>query len=347
MKKVFAALASCAVAVSMFAFAGCGDKTNTGNGEIPGDYTEKTPEQMEDIVKDLDFDKIFSEDITGMGLKVNLSGSFAMGEMMSGNGSVAVDYKLLADENGMAGVGSATVNGVYKNNMASTPQELAVDASASVYNDSQYVYAATQGTAMDKDLNDMKVKLNMQELAGAFGGLDGIGGLFGYSTFAAEDSEGGLDVAALLAMATEYGVKVTVDNKDGIKFKLSASEETVWKLVRMYINEDVTDEEFAEVKEAVTFNKFQLDVYFALDANGVFSKASMVVDGDVKVAGSFLFGDMMDADDEGVEIPDLTITLKGSVEIYAHNDAVTLPEGLATDETYIDVTETIIEMFGD
>ena len=344
MKKVFALLAAGAVSMSMLAFAGCGDSSD---GVINGNYTEKTPEELEEIVDGIDEDKIFggNEDGTpnlNLGLKVNLSGSFSMGDTMSGSVSTDLNFKLASNENGFVGTGSGSLKTSYTTSVEDVTMKTSAEYKGTAYLENYIAYLGATGSSTTSAAGqsqehkiDQKIKINLLEVIENVGGNDGS-----VDVPSLDDSD--LSLSDLLALAQQYGVKVTVDDKDGVKFKLSATEDTVWALVETFTSVSLTEEGLAAIKESVTFNKFQFDLYFALDKDGAFSGTSAVVDIDVKVDTS-LFGMLFE---ESSEAPVLSVAVKGSVEIYTHNDKVSVPSGLAEDEKYFDYTDMIFDLIG-
>lgn len=345
MKKVLAALAASAVAVSMLAFAGCGDKED--NGSIKGDYVEKTPEQMEEIIDKIDPDKVFSEDIAGFGLKVNLEAGASMGSDLNFSGKVNAEYKYLMSESGIAGSGNATVKFNYNGygekwddeseDYVSVPVSYSGDLKGTLYNDSQYAYGTVTGKFNGNDLknedgSDMKAKVNFMELIGS---VTGSGSVSGVSSLL-EGAPEGMDIATLLQMADTFGIKVTVDDSNGIKFKLSASQETVWAVVAFAAGDKLSADMLTVIQSKVTFNKFQFDAYLSLDKDGVFSAASVVVDIDAKVSKELLNSEA-----------DLSVNAKGSIELTVNTASVTLPAGIATDESYFDATDFVADMLED
>ena len=314
----------------MLAFAGCSNKIEEGT--ISGSYEEKTPEQIEEIIDNIDGDKVFSEDIKGLGLKASLSGSYSMGEIMSGNLSADLSFMLATgDEGEVTGSGTASL----KSEMSKDGQTSSSNFSANGYLEDWYFYGEAKGNTSvtsesgktDTDI-DRKAKVNLLDILSIVGDID--------------YSENDLSVSDLLSKAPEFGVTVAVDDRDGVKFKLSATQDTVWALLSAF-GEDMTEESLESIKQAVTFNAFKFDLYFALDKDGEFSRASAVIDIDVTVNSSLLEG-MFDDDEQ---LTDFTATVKGSVEIYVHEDAVKVPEGLATDEDYYDCTEMLAEIIKD
>lgn len=377
MKKVFAALAAAAMALTMCAFTGCGDDDKTkgddkkpditnpddtnkgdGNGEgkddlIEGNYEELTAEQLVILLQSIDPEKFFGDTI-GIGLKAGLEAttvaSFAdIGEVANVSGSLDLNYKLSVSESGVGGYGTAAVKYDYESD---DPDQadfvMSLDLLGTLYHDSEIVYASLAGVQEE----DMKVKINLPQL------LDGLASLLpgdeepGISvspaTYSAAEDEnvtedGGLNFVTILGMASQLGVEVYADTTDGVKLKVSITEDTVWGVAGLILAENGDEEALAEIQEAVTVNNFQFDLYFALDKDGAFAGAGLAVDIDVEVSGS-LFDEIFET--SAGENPNLAVCVKGSVEVYTHDDTVTVPDTLATDESYWDATDTVIEYLG-
>ncbi len=322
MKKKFAAFAASAVAVSMLAFAGCGATADNGAGTIPGNYKEKSPEELATIVNDIDTDKIFGDSTAlNLGVKTDLSASMDLAGMSSTSFSLGLDYKMSVSETGIGGQGSVNM----KNSQTSGGQSTNSEFEGTVYHGGDFVYAAS---------GEDKIKINMSELIAAFapGGNDEI--ITPTSFYEAQDA---VSVAEVLALMQQFGVKITVDDSKGVKFKMSVTEDTIWKIAGTE-GGDIADQ-IAQLKESITFNKFKFDLYFALDENGAFSAASFVTDIDVSMPMPAGGSPMAEA-----AAPALSIKVKGYAEIYMHNDAVTVPDTVTGDASYVDMTDALIEM---
>lgn len=332
MKKVFAAFAASAVAVSMLAFAGCGD-TTADDGAIKGNYTEKTPEQITEIVDKIDTDKIFDSNKTTMAIKVDLAGGYNMADMMSADGSIKFDYKLNASETGFAGMGSVELNGKITNATAGGKQEDSISFNGTAYNNTEWIYAAA---------GEDKAKINLQELMGAFEEDKTPEITPNPMAFLTADEEESFNIMTILAMAQQFDVKVTIDDKDGYKFKLSACEETVWKgLLAFGADAGITEEAVAAMKESITFNTFKFDVYFALDAQGAFSAASVVMDIDFNMPVPTTEPEAYAAD---AAVPTIAVKVKGSIAVSLSNETVTVPDSVTGDTAYVDMTDTVVGM---
>lgn len=340
MKRILATLGACAIAVSMFAFAGCGEKSG---------YTEKSADEMVEILKGIDTAKVLNLGDKNLGLTVEASGEFAYGTVMSGNGSASAKLDLKLGENfdlTAAGEASAKASVSYKPYAEEPAREIEVDLTGKAYVENSYVYAEAEGTLpFDEELEDATCKFNYQQVLGAvMGSIGNLGG--SVSLVAAEESAPVDPVQYVLALASQVGVKFYVDNSDGLKVKVSATQDTVFGVLD-YVASQIEDEEapamIAEIKKSVTFNKFQFDVYFSLDKDGVFSEAGIDLDVDVKVAGELI--QLISKSETAA--PDFTAKAKLSVKLNTHNNKVTVPAGLAEDEKYYDITEEILHAFND
>ncbi len=378
MKKVIAVLAASAVAVSMFAFAGCKDNDDkkTDSGAIPGDYVEKTPDEMGDILDDFfgnqggDETPVIPATSSGMGIKVKLNESLYCEGLMDITSSVSAEFKEKITETGFVGAGSATVKAHVKSmdfntdgSSASTAMtdKYAIDVTATAYNDSSFIYGGATGSVGTVSQTTgkfetmtlpegMKAKLNLVKLMEALGG-GSTGPEISTPASAIFETNDAFDMAALLAMADQFSVKISADLSDGMKIKISATEETIWKIATVaFIEQGATETEasakVAKIKGYVNVNKFTLDVYAAFDSSKTLTAASVVIDCDVK-ADMKIMNEFMPNGTAAVadqKLPDISMKVAGSVEIYSHNDNVELPANIATDASYADKTDDLIEL---
>lgn len=378
MKKVIAVLAASAVAVSMFAFAGCKDNDDkkTDSGAIPGDYVEKTPDEMGGILDDFfgnqggDETPVIPATSSGMGIKIKLNESLYCEGLMDMTSSVSAEFKEKITDTGFVGAGSATVKAHVKSMDFNTDgsavstamtDKYAIDVTATAYNDSSFIYGGATGSVGTVSQTTgkfetmtlpegMKAKLNLVKLMEALGG-GSTGPEISTPASAIFETNDAFDMAALLAMADQFSVKISADLSDGMKIKISATEETIWKIATVaFIEQGATEAEasakVAKIKGYVSVNKFTLDVYAAFDSSKTLTAASVVIDCDVK-ADMKIMNEFMPNGTAAVadqKLPDISMKVAGSVEIYSHNDNVELPANIATDASYADKTDDLIEL---
>lgn len=366
MKKIFAVLAAAAVAASTLAFTGCGktaaentpqepdsaytpdsgseqDAPPQGNitevemppvedGEIEGNYREVTALQAASVLSGINANKL--KEFSGLGLKTGISGSASAGDIVSAGGSLILDYKLGLSEDGIAGAGTASIKADYSHRDY-PDKAVSVDLTGSIYNDFGFVYASAAGNVAGKVLTgDEKIKINLLEISEALNESETPS-----SPALGFDMGSFLNIANLIANSSAFGVKIYVDTDDGIKFKLSATEQTVWAAVAAAGSGTTVD--FEAIEDGVLINSFKFDVYFAIDGNGAFSRASVVSDIDVTVDLGALG---ISTAEGGEELPAFTVSVKGFSMIYAFEDEVILPDSV-TGGYYVDLTETVLDLF--
>ena len=371
MKKVFAVFAAAAVAVSMLAFTGCGesvaennpdnsvhipdtgreDEKNPGvssppfeesftpdtaeppvvDGVIQGNYREVNAMQLAAVLGRINVNKL--KEVSGLAFETGISGSALIGDTVSVDTSFVLDYKIGLSADGIAGAGTASIKADYSH--SDYPDKaVSVDLNGSLYNDLGFVYASAAGNIAGTVLTgDERVKVNLQEILEAFKDSDVPSTpSWGF------DIGSFVNIANLIANTSAFGVKVYVDTDDGIKFKLSATEQTVWAAIISANGDKLTEPKLETLKDGVLINSFKYDIYFAIDERGVFSRASVVSDIDVTVD----FGAAGDKITEDGEIlPAFTVNFKGFSTVYAFDGEVILPDTV-TDGIYVDITETVL-----
>ncbi len=332
MKKFLAIAASAVLATSAFAFAACG---GDNGGVVNGDYKEPTSTELSTAIADVDTEKVF-EELTGFELDVNLSGSYSANGT-SADGSAKLGYKLVLTEEAIAGKGDVSL----KYNMTSGGTTTNGDYSATIYNDEDYAYAEIKGLpATIAPEGAFKAKLEymslVEDIIGQLPIAADTGSISSPNLPDDSDSDtvetvpGDSKLAEALEMLAEYKVKVGLDATNGFKLKISFTEESLWAIIES--ESRMPDEQIEQMKEAITFNKFVVDIYFALDAEGGFKQFSVNMDIDI-------FGDGAKLGKAG---QNLTLKVNGYIALKAFGGDVALPGNIAEDVTYLDVTD----MFG-
>lgn len=330
MKKIIAVLASAVLATSAFAFAACGGN----DGVVEGNYTEPTAEQLSTAVAEVETDKVFTA-LSGVELSANLNASYSA-DAASNSASLKLGYKVVFGDEKIAGRGDLSM----KSDMTSGGNKSSSEYSATIYNDASFAYAELKGLpATVAPDGALKAKLDYMSLIDDIIGELPLAIEEGTITSPDTPDTGAsdtdvdtsvteeFDLEAVLDMLVENKVKVGLDTTDGFKLKISVTEETIWTLIA----KEMPEAQVTAMKEAVTFNKSVLDIYFALDASGAFKQFSVNIDIDV-------FGDGSKMGQQG---NNLTLKAKGYFAVKAFSGDVTLPEGLATDATYLDVTDML------
>lgn len=318
MKKFLAIIASAILAVCMFAFAACDNNGNNDNsGVVAGDYKEPTEDELKTTIDDVDEDKIF-EGLTGYELdakfNVNISADGTDSDM-----AAALNFKVTTANQSLLGTGTASLTSSGDNGM---------NVNANVYLDSSYAYANVMGLSQVLGSDEFKAKVNYGTL------LEGVTGKLPMAAEEEAEPDESLNLAEMLALLDEYKIGVGLDNSNGLKLKLSVTEESVWLLAA---EGGLSPIEIASYKKMVTFNTFVFDVYFALNEDGSFSQASVNLDIDAALTVPQI--GLASAEGAG-----MALKVKGYLTVKAYSGSVTLPEEL---ENYTDMTEMLEGMIGD
>lgn len=326
MKKFIAILASFALALSALAFTACTTEENIG--VVEGNYVEADVETLNSALAKVDFD--VEEIAQGAGLDFAAKSAFSLDvpDMYAANGAIDVGYKLKASTESealnLAGAGSGSVSF----NVTAGNTKTEGKYSANVYNDAQFVYFdANIGEPVQGKIDVLKL------MEDSVGGLPGDGD---YPDVDLPDAGADLpatlipDINELVVQLEAMGVKVYIDDGNGLKIKISLTTEVVQNLLNKAIEEaagtDAALDQMLEIVKLLTLTNVRADFYFVFDAEGKFVQFSE----DIEVAAT------MKSEAGVIQAPDVTFNLKSSAYVKAYSGEVTLPEAI---KDYPDMTD--------
>ena len=326
MKKLMAVLMSTTLFCSLALFTACSDEREN-IGKMDGDFsTEATDEELAaalmSVQRAVDNNTILGGDMEAADWSFGFDAGLDLDFDMTVSGAASTEtvnidlgagYQLVIDNEGVAGAGNLSLSGNATN-------QTNIDYDIGLYNDVEYMYFD-----MSSVETGAKFKMTWENLMNAADSV-GSGGVIvpdpGTTLSAAADtgtdSEGGqgsdsavsADIAEIIAGLKEAGCKVYIDDSDGLKIKLSVSENTVGMILA------AVGAEAEGISEMLAFDTFKLDLYFAMTAEGVFSQISADFDIDMNLnlgnLGSYDFD------------------LSGGVYMKAYSGEVELPEDLAS-----------------
>ena len=305
-------------------------------------YVEVTDEKVEEILENIDVKKLFSEDVKGFGMKGSYFSGYSFGTVLGTSIEGDAQFKIAVGENGLAGIGEASI----ELNAVLHKLKTSYSLSSVSYLDSAYAYTSVGGEynfdlfgITHSDAVSLKAKLNWFNIFDYLFGDNSSDSSKAVKPVAKkgrifEDGVGvefGVGIFNILTMACDLGFKVYADTSDGIKFKLSASADTVlgiFDLLAQAVSRTFSPD---KIKKAIAVNTFLFDLYFAIDANGVFERAYVEEETTATIDSSLL--DSVPGFDSA---PFYTTKTKSSMEIYFHNDTVTVPENIPSDNSYKD-----------
>lgn len=312
------------IAGMMLSFVGCGEKDNYA---VKGKYQEVTYEEAATKLSALDSEKLLEETQTeealgisaSVGLdKLALSFSAGSGEQAL---SMNVDANLKASyalKIGTEVQGAGSVSGKIKaegNALGIDPVDQAIDVELSNENELLYLY-----NKKDEEGTPSKVKMSlediMENLEFSYGDLG--------MTFAEELPDtsspdmGGIEMDGILSNLNEYGLKYYVDDSDGLKFKVSATKDTLLKTMESAAENDP----WFSVLELGKKDTFAIDFYLSVDAEGHLEKIALDVNVDITLSGGI-----------GENAASVSFTAKGGFSFEVKTVTVTLPSDL---DAYVD-----------
>lgn len=330
MKKKFLLAATALFTVGALALAGCGEQTT---GEISGKYKEATAEEVATAYEKVDFAKSLG-DITAddwsfnfqaegeTTANVDLSMSFLYGGLpmsvtcqAQSTESFSYLVSLANGEDGISayGAGSAKAKVEGAATMSGLNMSLDADEEWKIYHDDTAVYI---DPVKKSKIFSTKTKISLDDMID--GVEDEIPELPQTPSLPTEP-ETPEDLKAMIDGLIESGAKISLDQRKGLKMKFSFDKETATKLIAE--NGDA----LAALQANIELNTFALDIYVALDDDGLFEAIGIVFDIDASVSMK----------SEEVTLSG-TVAFKGGYSIKASKSTAKLPDGIATDSEYQD-----------
>lgn len=317
---------------------GCGEET----GEISGKYKEATADEVAAACDKIDFEKSLG-DVTADGwgfsfqtegkttskidLEMNVKES---GQVMNFTykleGSDSFDYlvSLSSTENGFHSVGAGNSKTKSEGAVAMSGLSFSLDADEewNLYHDGGMLFI---DPLKESKLFSSKSKISIGDI------MDEIGGGLPEIPDVSDPEFPELpeipetpetpdvsipDLKTAIDELVAMGVKVSLDQRDGLKMKFSVGKETAEKLLAQ-----AGEEEGVEIN--VEYKTFGIDVYIAFDENGMFEAAGIVFDVDIS---------MQIASSE-VAVGGRVIS-EGGYSLKVTDKQAQLPEGISTDNSY-------------
>ncbi len=316
MKKAGIAVAGFLLAGTLFACTACGEGgANANTGKVEGDFSEEaTAEQLSAAIAKIDTENAFG-DMTADDWKlgVQISADLSMGvkatvsdgkqsatsetsTVIGGKFDFSVDKQM-----NLLAAGNLKLTATQKANGQSEKEE----SSFKAYLDSDFAYAEANANG-----ETQKVKVSVSEL------MEAIKGMIPVSS---DETEGDIveeeefDIAAILGGLAEVGGKIYLDESEGLKIKIGFDETFIRSAM-----EEIP--EYAEMAEYLQFDSCVLDFYAVFDRDGKFGQISF----NANVAAKMELTPLMKTE----------VSIKGGAVVKAGDVNVTLPAGIASDDSY-------------
>lgn len=347
MKKILAVVLSLLLVCTFGFMVGCDKPSDSESDDITkseidavtkGDYKEPTDAELEQALTSISIDNLFG-DMTkedwkfGLEVKADVSGSAINGEeTYEADGSVEYKVSIAKAATGLdiKGAGAANLTLKYPMSVSSAPegeentatavQTVQSVLQANIYNDSEMVYLGASKKDGDAEAEELKIKISYEAI-GAM--LQEIIGGFDQNTqpYAEAGTETGFD--QVLATMKQLGIKVLMDNSDGIKIKISADKNALNNILLMVL-QLVGDSELPMAGDASQTpqlpvsisDQSKVEIYFVVDKDGKF----------VAFASKAELGATVTVEDQTGQI-----NAKASISVLSKDITVSL-EGLIADD---------------
>lgn len=323
--KIIMGITALVVAFSAFSFTACSKQPD---GTIDGNYKEATTDEINAALENVDQDKILGDKTAAdykFGIDFSSSLNFSTStETSSSTASMKASYKMLATAGesvlSYKGAGSLSMNG------STTPAEgdkTTEELSLNLWQDNAMLYLnMTKKSSQDKEEpQPQKFKLDASALISSL--IPG-GTYSGNTEDATTPDLSSFNLVTIVNKLNEMGATVAMDTTNGIKLKINITKDVVNNLVS----------QIGETASEIPFTKCNVDLYVAIDSNGLLSAMSIVADVEIT---------------QEATLRTRASTTKLDGYLYFAVDANVnpeVPESLETDKTYIDMTGTIIGIIG-
>lgn len=328
MKKRFVFAATALFTVGALAMlTGCGGKT----GEISGKYKEATPEEVAAACEKYQFDRAFGnvekDDWTfnlqaegemkskfDIAMNMKMDGGMTTSMTCKLSGSESFDYlvSLAQGESGVSTYGAGNVKGKSEGAISMSGISISLD-----YNEEWKVYHDNTAVYVDP-VKDSKIFLTKSKIAldeimdDVEDEIPSLPQAPGFPTQLEKPEE----FKAMIDELVANGVKISLDQRKGLKMKFSIGKEMAEKMMAQQGEQE-------GVQAEIEFKTFEVDLYVSLDENGMFEAAGIVFDINIEMSVATV--------DVGMAG---TIVLEGGYSLKATGSTAKLPAGIATDSSY-------------
>ena len=274
---------------------------------IEGNYTEPTAEQLETALAAIDEEKLFGDpSAEGYTFGLSADGGFSL-TAAAGENSINMDGSFSGDlslsESAATGAGELSFDMTSSGDSA--PGSVAVDAAG--YLDSANFYidlSMEQGGISSAVRGKLSLETILDMADSVLGGAIPELPLTGSPVSGLSGETAMPDLGEMLAELKAMGVAIGLDSSDGVKLRLDASA---------YLSDT------AAAEADMTLTRSVAEIYFYVNADGLFEQFSAVID---------LEGTVPD------ETGDISVAMSGSLIVKQSDASVELPSDLSDAEKY-------------
>lgn len=303
MKKFLVLAMASMMTLSVGLLSACADPAGPGgvkpDGTISGNYKEPTRDELSAALSHIETDQVVGDTQSAdwalhLGASLEAGFSFTVGEgesALTGSGKADLEAALSLEKNedntsaDLAGL-SATINEAKVTLPGDDGKPVAYSAEGGAYVDTAGTAYADLTLKGGEDELTVKGKDSLSDLLQLIGGLVSSAPMAGYSLLSEQAQDGTGEISGeasaqlfsadeLLEVLAQYSVKLEMDDSEGLKFRLTASAETVAKIM-----------EEQNVEADLAFTQCNIVLYVALDESYMLQAVSLVADVEGSVAAN-------------------------------------------------------------
>lgn len=336
MKKFVTLAVALLLSIAFAMFAGC--STALEKGKIEGNYKEPTQEELETALLSLEGSTLFGDtEQADWEFGVKTGGNFNVKitvdeSTLSADAKVSLQEKISKSETGLELLGKGNLSFNMKAPKEFMGEETDVGMEAEMYNDSSFLYLEASAKS-GKDSQDVKVKVDISTIMGElmFGEAMNVSAAGILAETGDQESASatlGFSVKEFMEFAAKWNLDIGLDTSDGVKLRLTASQETFTKILNAVLKKIMSLPASAsfDMSDRIALSNSVFELYLQTDKDGKFVAAAT----NLTLKGSIEIPAMT----EDSEATNIGIDIGGAFYIESNLSDFSIPDGISEDSSY-------------
>lgn len=336
MKKFLTLAITLLLSVVFAMFVGCSSALE--KGKIEGNYKEPTQEELETALRSLEGEVMFGDpEQADWEFGVKTGGNFNVkitvnDSSLSADGKMSLEEKLTKGETGLDLLGKGNLSFTMKAPEEIMGESTDIEMKADLYNDSSFLYLDASAKSGENS-QDLKVKTDISAIMSGltFGetmDLSTAGILAETGDQESASASIGFSADEFMEFAAEWNMDIGLDTSDGVKIRLTASQETFTKILKAVLQKimSVPAGTPFDMSDLIALSESTFELYLQADKDGYFTAAAtnLNLKGSIEIPA-------MTADSEATSIG---IDIGGAFYVEYKISDFSIPEGIAEDPSY-------------